>query len=114
MAFMQHQITAKCNWLKVETSQGTEFVAGNLVTVRDSEPKTHPLSKAKREEYKKAIWEFTEGEPESWENVQGYGARLSAPGYMDCTEWSVFDTYGEAREYLMETYGDEDEDEDGE
>jgi len=35
---------------------------------------------------------------------KGYGARLSAPGYMDATGWSVFDTEAEAREYLMETY----------
>ena len=47
-------------------------------------------------------------------------ARLSAPGYMDSTEYSVFETEEEAREYLAETYGDdielnkdEDEDEDG-
>lgn len=36
--------------------------------------------------------------------IQGYGARLSAPGYMDATEWAVFDTEQEAKEYLMETY----------
>lgn len=31
--------------------------------------------------------------------------RLSAPGYMDCTEWSgPFDTLEEAREYIRETY----------
>ena len=39
---------------------------------------------------------------------EGYGARLSAQGYMDCTEWAVFDTEEEARAYLDETYGDED------
>ena len=42
---------------------------------------------------------------------KGYGARLSAPGYMDCTPWSVFDSAEEAEEYLAEQYGDEDEDE---
>lgn len=25
----------------------------------------------------------------------GYGVRLSAPGYLDCTEWEVFDTSAE-------------------
>lgn len=34
----------------------------------------------------------------------GYGARLSASGYMDCTEWTVFDTEMEAIEFLIETY----------
>ena len=43
-----------------------------------------------------------------WESgtVIGYGARLSAPGYLDCTEWTVFDTELEAIEYLIETYAD--------
>ena len=37
----------------------------------------------------------------------GYGARLSAPGYMDCTDWVVFDTEQEAIDYLAETYLDQ-------
>lgn len=36
-----------------------------------------------------------------------YGARLSAPGYMDCTEWSLHATEAEAREALADMYGDE-------
>ena len=32
------------------------------------------------------------------------GVRLSAPGYMDCTEWCVFDTEQEARDYIRDTY----------
>lgn len=38
------------------------------------------------------------------EKVEGFGARLSAPGYLDCTEWSVFETEEEAKTYLAETY----------
>ena len=41
------------------------------------------------------------------EFVSAYGARLSAPGYMDCTEWSVFDTQEKAEQYLVDTYGDD-------
>lgn len=37
----------------------------------------------------------------------GWGARLSAPGYLDSTEWSLFESEQEAQEYLMEVYGDE-------
>ena len=50
------------------------------------------------------------------------GVRLQAPGYLDATDWSVFDTDEEAREYLRDNYEvdpdtgddleDEDEDED--
>ena len=35
----------------------------------------------------------------------GYGARLSAPGYLDCTEWTVFDSHAEAESHLEEMYG---------
>lgn len=43
--------------------------------------------------------------------VTGYGARLSAAGYMDCTEWSVFSSVDAAKEYLRETYHDDETDE---
>lgn len=36
---------------------------------------------------------------------EGYLARLSAPGYMDCTEWSFHDTEEEALAYLEDMYG---------
>jgi hypothetical protein len=111
MPFMQRQVTGKQHWVRVETTHGTEFVPGELLQVRDSDTATHPLSDFDRERYKKAIWQYTEGEPQLWENIIGYGARLSAPGYMDCTEWCVFDTDEEAEEYLSEMYGDEDEEE---
>lgn len=39
---------------------------------------------------------------------EGWFARLSMPGYMDCTDWSgPFETEAEALEYLNELYGDE-------
>lgn len=31
-----------------------------------------------------------------------YGARFSAPGYMDCTDWTLFDTREEAEDFLRE------------
>jgi hypothetical protein len=43
------------------------------------------------------------------ERKSGFGARMSAPGYLDCTEWAVFDTEKEARDYLLETYGEEED-----
>jgi hypothetical protein len=108
MTHMQQQITGKQNWLEVETSDGTEFLpAGDLgLFVRDSETQVQPLTDDEREKYKKAIWQYTAGEPHEWKNIQGYGARLSAPGYLDCTDWSVYDTEEEAKASLAE---DEDE-----
>jgi hypothetical protein len=110
--FMQRQITGLQNWLRVETSHGTEFVsiADTSLFVRDSETLTHPMTDAERADAVAKIRTYTEGEPQSWENIKGYGGRVSATGYLDCTEWAVFDTEEETREYLREMYLD-DEDE---
>jgi hypothetical protein len=109
--FMQRQITGNQNWLRVETTCGTEFVpSGELgLFVRNSEQAILPLSDTDRARYEKQIRPYTEGTIESWENIKGYGARLSAPGYLDCTEWAVFDTEDEARAYLDEYYPEDEE-----
>ena len=109
--FMGRQITGLQTWLRVETTHGTEYVsvADTGLFVRDSQTLTHPMSDAERVDTVRKIQQYTEGEPQEWENVKGYGARLSAPGYLDCTEWDVFDTEKEAQEYLEENYP-EDED----
>jgi len=39
-----------------------------------------------------------------YEVVEGYGCRLTAPGFLDCTDWCVFDTVEECREYLQEAF----------
>jgi len=96
MAFMERQITRKCSWYRVETSQGTEFVDADLVG------KQEPADSD-------GLKDYCEGIPVSWELIKGHGARLSAPGYLDCTEWAVFDTAEEAQKYLEENYPDEDE-----
>ncbi len=43
------------------------------------------------------------------DEMDGFGARLSAPGYLDCTEWDVFLTKEHARAHLREMYGDDDQ-----
>jgi hypothetical protein len=59
--------------------------------------------------YEKQIRPYVEGTIQSWENIKGYGARLSAPGYLDCTEWAVFDTEEEAEKYLTDMYPEDGE-----
>lgn len=108
MAFMQKQITAKQTWLRVETTQGTFFVDGglhlNVSNCPADEVENNPI-------WASTVRQHVEGEPQSWEWIKGYGARLSAPGYLDCTEWTVFQTQAEAEQYLEETYPDDEEDE---
>lgn len=59
-----------------------------------------------------ALADYLEGEPMDADTppelVSGYLARMSAPGYMDCTPWSVYATEAEAREALDDMYGLED------
>ena len=44
------------------------------------------------------------------QRIEGWGARLSARGYLDCTEWIVFDTKKDACDYLDTYYPEDEED----
>lgn len=107
---MQKQITHKQAWIEVETSIGTEFVDGVGLNIRDSQTETHCLTAKERESIISKLSDYCEGTIQEWKTIRGYGARLSAPGYMDCTDWAVFDTPEQAEAYLEEMYGDEDSD----
>lgn len=113
MPFMQKQVTVKQSWIEVETTHGTEFLDAVCLglNVRDSQTETHPLTDKERESIISELSDYCEGAIQEWKTIRGHGARLSAPGYMDCTEWTVFDSPEEASAYLEEMYGDEDEDE---
>jgi hypothetical protein len=100
MGFMEPQITDKERWAQVETNCGTEFVPLEQLglTLPDGIGACTEL-----------LRDYLEGNRVfSVQEREGYGARLSAPGYLDCTEWAIFDTEEEARAYLEETYGEED------
>jgi len=97
MGLMQPQVIGPVDWWEVETTQGTfwvqcedagykDVIAKDLITYLPV-PDTDCIVK----------WEFR----------SGYGARMSAPGFLDCTDWTVFDTEEEAQRHLEETYGEE-------
>lgn len=93
MSFMQRQIELG-DWYVCETLYGTTYVDADLVTAKTNED----------------LQMYCEGTVESFELVKNkFGARLSAPGYMDCTEWVVFDTEKEAQDFLDEAYPEDDE-----
>lgn len=61
--------------------------------------------------------DYMENEPErvtSIEIRECWGARYSAPGYMDCTDWVLGETQEEAESEAREMYGDDEEDADDE
>lgn len=110
MAFMEAQLTEKQSWVVVDGDCGVEFILGELVDVAgirgvldcdwDSLPAV--LVEAMRECLELALSQYCEHR--RWTEcfpdisvVEGYGVRSSAPGYMDCTPWAVYDTLREAR-----------------
>jgi hypothetical protein len=98
MAFMIPQYTQEPFWL-VETTSGTEAVPASLV---GADPQGN-LNKWP------GLKQFLDGdllddeEPELVK--ERFWARLSAPGFMDCTDWGgPFETLDEAKKYIEETY----------
>lgn len=105
-SFMQRQITGKQRWLYVETTCGTEYLPVDLV---GDLPGSQFLDDDVQASDCSDIQQYCEGKVQSWENIVGYGARLSARGYLDCTEWCVFDTVEDAEDYLEEMYPEDEE-----
>jgi len=89
--FMKPEITHD-RWWELSTSDGTVFLPMEL---SDGTPED--------------LLQYTElsnvDDIYDVEEREGYGARMSAPGYMDATDWTVFDTEKAAEEYLDEYYG---------
>ncbi len=79
---MEKQVTELIKWLLVDTEGGVMCYPLEDITSLD-------VSDASKIEVHKA-----------------YGARLSMPGYLDCTDWTVHCTPQEAWNYLEETYED--------
>jgi hypothetical protein len=95
MGAMKPEIVGPTEWWEVETNQGTYYVQCEFVgrenvkavALLDYLPETTDTSDIMR-----------------WEFKSGYGARLSMPGYLDCTDWSVHDTEREAKDCLAEEH----------
>ena len=81
-SFMEPQITGEIYWWVIESDFGTRYEIAE--------------GRKKNTEMPNGRW---------WIDFElGFGARLSTPGYMDCTEWCVFSTEQEAIDYLEEMY----------
>src|SRR4030095_607048 len=117
MSFMEREVTDKQAWFQIEGNSGTDCVPAWVV----SYPRMHRLcldATVTAQDFPRLftllqsyVKDYTENTSiEGITLIEGYGARLSAPGYMDCTPWCVFDSEREAEEYLDENYPDEDED----
>ena len=85
-SFMKPEVTCKQLWYQVEDEIGEIYIYPAELFGTIELLKEH-------------------GEDSEIETISGYGARLSAPGYLDCTDWTLHDSEEEALEYLIETYG---------
>ena len=108
--FMQPEI-ARCAFFYVETEQGGNIVLADLIRPAMAidyraggtfDPETPGFEGLARQ-----LEPFVEGtEIQSTEPRFGFLARLSAPGYLDCTDWSAHDTRRDAEAHLMDMYGE--------
>lgn len=97
MSFMKKEIFHG-KFFTVETTHGTETVPTYLLT------RTEGL-------IAEALANYCTGNildpDEDLVAKEGWLARMSAPGYMDCTDWTSHASEKEANEYLDALYGDE-------
>jgi hypothetical protein len=89
--YMQKQIRYD-RWFLIDTSEGTVAIPQDYIG------KTLQITASDVEDY-------IHGNFLGFEVVDGYGARLSMLGYLDCTEWTVFKTEEEADQYLCDLEG---------
>lgn len=85
MTFMNVEETDRCMWWEIDGTQGVFYYLEEYFT---------------REQ---AIADYL-GEPfeDGVRHILGYGVRLSAAGYLDCTDWEVFESPEKARRRAQE------------
>lgn len=97
MSFMKPEIYFG-GYFEIETTHGTECVPADVIGRTCS---------TAAEAFANYVEGKIQDDDELIEYREGWLTRMSAPGYMDCTEWSVHPTEEEAREYLADMYGDD-------
>lgn len=110
--FMQPEIVEGL-WIRIETMIGTWFIPEDIAPRTASDFADAVAEGLHHVDEVCAtlacdVLEFTEATDanhiQEVERIEGFGARLSASGFLECTDWSVFETEEEAREHLEEAY----------
>jgi hypothetical protein len=106
MAFMEPEVLDKQEWAEIETNNGTSWVPLDVLSASEA-------ASARRGDFEPLL-KYTEGTKAYNDQSRirkGYGVRLSAPGYMDATEWEVYGSKKEAlkraRELAREAEGED-------
>lgn len=105
-SFMEVQVTEKQDWYEVDGPNGTEWVPCDLVGSRNiTTPHLNPAMSAP-----KPLRDYLHNDTVYHIKViRGYGVRLSAPGYMDCTDWTVYTNKREALRAARELEHEQDQ-----
>lgn len=106
MSFMQPEVWEEDHY-EIETNCGTECVpvsvCGEWGDFDKDIDRDDWLESARRH-----FRDYLEGgEIYGVDRRSGWLCRMSAPGYLDCTDTASFDTEAEAIEYLLEMFGGE-------
>ena len=110
MGFLKPEATSKVEWLKVD-GNGIEYIPEDIVDTRrirellkieDAEARDLILEQIIWPAIKDYVRVHSPAEIDSLEVVKGYGVRLSAPGYLDCTDWEVYRSLREANNRARE------------
>lgn len=103
MPFMEPEVTEKQEWARVETNNGTYWVPLDVLNSEE-------LVAARGDNFEPLL-KYTEGThvfpKDSWIE-KGYGVRLSAPGYLDATEWEVYKNKREAERRARDLASEDD------
>ena len=104
--FMIPEYATGTAWI-IETDIGGDLILSDLVPTDDYAPGT--VIEADSDQGRELIEVFSDyidgGEFVEFQVVEGWFAHLSAPGYMDQTEWyGPFETEEDARNYIVETW----------
>lgn len=100
------------DYFMVETNHGTEFIPDDVIgrlpfAIDFAKGGSFNIDGPEFPALVRALSPYVEGTDISEVSPRsGWIARLSAPGYMDCTDWCAFDTEQEAQQYLIDTYGE--------
>src|ERR1700744_3478652 len=95
MAFMQQEITGLQTWVEIDGTHGVTAIPFDLLNMDQVNVVTETRYDVSELTLNEELGDFYEGRIQSVSLRQGYGARMSAPGYMDCTEWCVYDSEAE-------------------
>jgi len=99
---MQPEITEKQYWYVIDGPHGTEYVPCEMVPYHDV------FTFGNRSPIPDALRPYCENaEAYSITRIYGYGVRLTMPGFLDCTDWTVYTNKREAIKAARELMRDD-------